>query len=262
MVRIGFVQWPDCLRPGDRDWTAIAQGINDAGLDILITNELPFGEWIASRSSFDRAIAQRSIDEHAEGLAALTTLSVPAIVTSRPAWAGERLANEAVLLQDGEVRAWRRKRYFPAEPGWYETSWYEAGPDDFPVADLHGLGTGVLLCTEAMFNERARRYGRAGARLIAIPRATGPAPIWRAAGQMAAIVSGAYVVSSNRLGGSDEQRFGGGGFAYAPDGTLLTATGPDERLAVFELDSGNADRQQHAYPCYVAEPDMADERRA
>jgi N-carbamoylputrescine amidase len=56
-----------------------------------------------------------------------------------------------------------------------------------------GVRVGVLLCTEAMFNERARAYGREGAELIVIPRASGrDIEPWKIAGAMASLVSGAY----------------------------------------------------------------------
>ena len=117
-MRVGFVSWPDGLQPGSPDWHAIASSVNAAGLDLLVTNELPFGPWIAAHPAFDPELAQRSIDIHATGLTALADLSARFVITSRPVWSGDRLANEAVILADGTVRAWRRKRYFPAEPGW------------------------------------------------------------------------------------------------------------------------------------------------
>jgi N-carbamoylputrescine amidase len=113
----------------------------------------------------------------------------------------------------------------------------------------------VLLCTELMFNEHARRYGRAGADLIVVPRATGHEHgAWVTGGAMAAIVSGSYAVSSNRVGataGSPE--FGGRGLAFAPDGTLLAETSADAPLVVIELAPEIARRQKAEYPCYVVE---------
>lgn len=252
-MRVGLVEWPDGLQAHDGDWAAIAKAVSEAGLDVLITNELPFGKWIAARPTFDRDVAQRSIDLHDQGLAALAELPVSTIVTSRPVWAGKRLANEAVVLRGADLQPWRRKRYFPAEPGWFETEWYAAGENDFPTAEVAGVRTGILLCTEAMFNERARHYGRAGAGLIAIPRATGSAVMWRVAGQMAAIVSGSYVVSSNRRDGQTEAGFGGDAFAYAPDGALLTTTSADNWLAVIEMNSRKVTWQHQSYPCFVSE---------
>jgi N-carbamoylputrescine amidase len=251
-MRVGFVEWPQGLQPHGDAWATIANALAGAKLDVLVANELPFGDWIAGAPLFDRDLAQRSVDLHEQGLSALAALPVGGIVTSRPSWDGERLCNEAVVIEGGAVRPVRRKRYLPAEPGWWETAWYQHGEDNFPTVVVQGLCVGILLCTEAMFNERARHYGRAGAQLIAIPRATGrPAP-WRVAGQMAAIVSGSYVVSSNRVGAAPGgPTFGGEGFAYAPDGAPIAATSPAQPLAVIELDPAAVARQQREYPCYV-----------
>jgi predicted amidohydrolase len=62
-----------------------------------------------------------------------------------------------------------------------------------------------------MFNDHVRAYGRLGASLIAVPRATGlSTDIWHAAAKMAAMVSGTYV---------------------------LVTTSADRPLCVFELDA-------------------------
>lgn len=73
---------------------------------------------------------------------------------------------------------------------------------------------------------------------------------------MAALVSGSYVVSSNRVGISREGvRFGGAGFAYHPDGSLLAITTPAEPSLVVDVDPAISAHQRHAYPCYVLDPD-------
>jgi N-carbamoylputrescine amidase len=123
------------------------------------------------------------------------------------------------------------------------------------VAEVQGVKVGVLLCTDAMFNERARAYGRQKASLIAIPRASGMNfESWQIAGAMASLVSGAYVVSSNRVGISKEgTQFGGGGYAYAPGGKLLATTDATHRIRIIELDPKVVAAAQDEYPCYVAE---------
>lgn len=118
-----------------------------------------------------------------------------------------------------------------------------------------GIKVGVLLCTDAMFNEHARAYGKQKASLIVIPRASGTnIDPWKIAGAMASLVSGAYVVSSNRIGRSaGGTQFGGGGFAYAPQGRLLAVTSPAIPVQTFDLDSKQVTLAQNTYPCYVPE---------
>src|SRR5215470_17838391 len=77
---------------------------------------------------------------------------------------------------------------------------------------------------------------------------------WKIAGAMASLVSGAYVVSSNRVGtGRGGTQFGGGGYAYAPHGRLLAMTDASHPVQVFELDPSMASSAQREYPCYVPE---------
>jgi N-carbamoylputrescine amidase len=170
-------------------------------------------------------------------------------------WNGKRLANEAFVLQNRAARPLHRKQYFPNEPGWFESEWYSGDDSGFGVAEIMGIKVGVLLCTEAMFNERARAYGKEQASLIVIPRASGmDINSWKIAGAMASLVSGAYVVSSNRVGRSNGgTRFGGGGFAYAPHGHLLAMTAPANPVQTLELDPKMSTLAQRAYPCYVPE---------
>jgi N-carbamoylputrescine amidase len=223
-MRVGFVQWPDGLVPDTDLWSAVAADVASFAPEILITNEMPFGPWLAASPDFDADSAKESVRIHEHSLAALQALRVPIVISSRPVIAGGRLANEAFVLERGRFRFLHQKHFFPAEEGWFETEWYKTDKPGFEVMEIDGLRFGVLLCTELMFNERARAYGKSGAHLIAVPRATGRslAP-WKTAGAMAAIASGCYVVSSNRVGSaSGGPTFGGGAYAFAPDGSLLS----------------------------------------
>jgi N-carbamoylputrescine amidase len=137
----------------------------------------------------------------------------------------------------------------------FESEWYSGDGSGFDVAEVLGPKVGVLLCTEAMFNERARAYGKQGASLIVIPRASGVnLEPWKIAGAMASLVSGAYVISSNRFGRSrGDTQFGGGGFAYTPQGRLLAATTPTHPMQMVDLDPRISALAQRNYPCYVPE---------
>ncbi len=254
-LRIAFVEWPENFSTNGAAWEQVKQSVTAVRPDILVTNELPFGPWIAENPSFDKDRAALSIRAHEEGLQGLVSLDVPAIISSRPVWNGNRLANEAYVLERGEARPLHRKQYFPNEPGWFESEWYAGDDSGFVVAEVQGLKVGVLLCTEAMFNEHARAYGRDGAGLIVIPRASGlNLESWKIAGAMASLVSGAYVVSSNRVGKSTGgTQFGGGGYAYGPGGQLLAMTNSTQPVQMIELDPEQVAAAQRDYPCYVPE---------
>ena len=254
-MRIGFVEWPEGLTTDHPQWGDLKSSVAAARPDILVTNELPFGAWIAENSAFSEDDARLSIRVHEDGLAGLIDLKLPAVISSRPVWNGKRLANEAFVLENGAVLPLHRKQFFPNEPGWFESEWYGSDGSGFDVGEVLGIKVGVLLCTDAMFNEHARGHGRQGASLIVIPRASGTSlESWKLAGAMAALVSGAYVVSSNRAGRSKGgPQFGGGGYAYAPGGRLLCMTDSSHPMQVVELDPKVVEAAQRDYPCYVAE---------
>ncbi len=252
-MRVACVEWPERLEPDSEAFERVCAEISEAAPDVLVTNEMPFGVWLADQPAFDRKAAQVSVDLHVRGLEALVNLGMPLVLSSRPVSAGEKLANEAFALTKGQYRPLHRKCWFPAEPGWHEDAWFAPGDGTFEIADIDGLRVGVLLCTELMFNEHARAYGRAGADLIIAPRATGNTAMWRTACTMAAYVSGAYVVSSNRSGRCGNAVFAGNGLAIAPDGNLIGMTTADNPLQVFDLDPQRAQAQKREYPCYIRE---------
>ncbi len=254
-MRICMMEGPVDLLPQGATWDGIAERIQELAPDLLVTNEMPFGHWLAASSTYDPARAAESVQAHEAGLAALGALNLPAVVSSRPVFAGDRLANEAFALQDGRYTALHHKQYFPEEPGFYEATWFRSAMDGFDVVDVGGIRVGVLLCTELMFNERARRYGREGAELIVAPRASGPSRRrWLTAGAMAAIVSGCYVVSSNRAGRTAQgQVFGGVAFAFQPDGEALAQSSDTESIVAVDVDPARSRAQQALYPCYVRE---------
>lgn len=47
--------------------------------------------------------------------------------------------------------------------------------------------------------------------------------------------------------------FGGSGFAFAPDGTLLATTSAEASLRIVELDPALSRRRKRRYPCYLSE---------
>lgn len=258
MTKLMVVEWPDGLLPQGEPWERIVTEVNAVRPDILLTNEMPFGTWCPAMDQYDPSAARGWADMHERGIEALSSLSAGAVLSSRPVPAGHRLANEAFSVVDGRYTALHQKQLFPEEEGWHEGTWFEAETPGFAVHDVLGVRVAFLVCTELMFNEHARRLGRAGADLIAVPRATGlQHDPWLVAGRMAALVGGCYVASSNRAGCATVAGpvFGGHGFVVAPGGDLLLSTDGDGRMCTVELDLRRARAARQQYPCYV--PDIA-----
>ncbi|KPG95995.1 nitrilase [Pseudomonas sp. RIT-PI-q] len=254
-MKVSYVEWPNGLMPNSPEFNAIKEQVHLASPDILITNEMPFGRWVSSFPAFDIDLAIESVALHEKGLVALTSLNVPLIISSRPVRSGDRLANEAFALQGDHYTFLHHKHFFPAHVGWYEAEWFNTGIAGFELAQLSGISIGVLLCTELMFNEHARAYGRAGADLIIVPRASGPqVDRWKIACSMAAYVSGSYVVTSNHSGEVPGNNiFGGVGFAFAPGGEQIGQTSVEQTLMSFDLDRNLSAAHKKLYPCYVSE---------
>jgi N-carbamoylputrescine amidase len=255
MTRVCVVEWPDGLQVGSEAWTALAVDLTAAAPQMLITNEMPFGPWLPRSRPYGRAAARAWADVHEASLPALGRLA-RAVISSRPVFHEDVLANEAFVIEDGVYRTLHHKQIFPSEEGWQEDAWFAPRLPGFETHAIVGLNVGVLLCTELMFPEHARALGRQGAHLIAVPRASGRAmTTWRTAGAMAAIVSGAYLLSSNRVGSADGRPpvFGGAGFAFAPSATSLGETSRDTELLVVDVDRDAADAAKASYPVYVSD---------
>ena len=222
---------------------------------MALLNEMPIGPWIADKSTFEEASAAASIASHESALHALRALPT-AVISSRPVRGKHKLANEAFLLADGVYRAVHHKHYFPQEVGFFEETWFAPHRPGFDCVEYCGVRIGVLLCTEILFTEWARHYRRQGAHVIVAPRASGADMLnWDTAARLAAIVSGCYVLSSNRVSERADARphFGGRGFVYSPTGALLGETSNAMPFLSANIELDLVAEAQHNYPCYVRE---------
>lgn len=224
---------------------------------LFLLNEMPFGDWLASDPIPDPARLRRSHELHELGLQRLEQLGAPIVLGTRPAFELGRSVNQGFVWQaDSGARPVHTKQYFPDEKGYYEARWFERGETHFRLADAGGLRLGFLICTEVMFTEWARHYGRRGAHLLVVPRAT-PARSterWKTAIRMAAIVSGCYVASSNRSGADRHGlEFGGRGWIVEPGGRILAETSARRPVVTADVDVERVARARRDYPCYVRE---------
>jgi N-carbamoylputrescine amidase len=254
-MKVSVCQLPDDLSTSDSPWRRLVRRIESDRPDIALLNEMPFGPWIARGHTFDASVAAASVYLHESALSALSELPV-AVVGSRPVEARGKLANEAFLISKGAYQVIHHKHYFPQEPGFFECSWFTPEKPGFEAVEYRGLRIGVLLCTELMFTEWARHYRRLGVHVIVSPRAScSSMRAWDAAARMAAIVSGCYVLSSNRVSHSagSEPRFGGRGFAYSPTGELIGETSNSVPFINVDVDKALVAEAQRNYPCYVRE---------
>jgi N-carbamoylputrescine amidase len=256
-VVAGVCETPAELQPGSAAWQDLGARARRAAPALFLLPELPFGPWVGADDAFEPGAWRETCRLHAEGGRSLDELGAAVAATTLPQEDGGRRVNQATLwTASGGLRGVHTKQHFPDEPGYFEARWFEPGPRHFRVAQAGALRVGFLICTEVMFNEHARRYGRSGAQVLLVPRAVGAASLrrWLVAMRMAAIVSGCYVMSSNRAGADSRgQEFGGRGWIVDPLGDVVAETSAAQPLAFHALDLELVARAQAEYPCYIRE---------
>ncbi|MBN7809015.1 carbon-nitrogen hydrolase family protein [Agrobacterium rosae] len=251
-MKIAFIESPTDIEPEDIFWDRVVQFCEDHRVGALLLNEMPVGRWLAEERRYSAVVARESSASHDRFIrrfqdTPFTVLGTRAVVDDPV------LANEAFSLDHNRYQPAHRKAYFPSETGFFETAWFQCREALFAPISVEDINFGFLICTELMFTEAARTYAKQDAHVILVPRATGGnLETWKTAASMAAIVSGSYVLSSNRTGISKGGvSFNGGGFAFGPDGRLIDQTTIDQPFKTIELDIELVTRQRREYPCYI-----------
>ena len=163
--------------------------------------------------------------------------------------------NEGFVWDAQGYRAVHDKYYLPDEEGFWEADWYERGELDFTAVESESLKLGFAICSEIWFTEHARHYAQQGIHILACPRATELATTdkWVAGGRVAAIMSGAFCISSNRGGEGSGIHWGGSGWIIDPDGEVLGLTSGEDPFITLNLNLDAAERAKTTYPRYVSE---------
>ncbi|HMQ30402.1 MAG TPA: carbon-nitrogen hydrolase family protein [Chloroflexaceae bacterium] len=238
------------------DWRHLVGHVAEEQSDLVILPEMGFASWFAASPSFDAATWQAAVVAHDRWLARLGELAPAVVVASRPVDTPAGRRNEGFVWSPAEgYRPVRQKYYLPDEEGYWEARWYDRGDGDFPPAQAGRASLGLLICTELWFQERARAYGRGGAHLIAVPRATGKPTLekWLVGGRAASVAAGAYVGSSNKRSDDPAVDLGGQGWLVGPDGEVLAITTPATPVVTVVIDLAHAMAAKATYPRYVRE---------
>jgi N-carbamoylputrescine amidase len=142
----------------------------------------------------------------------------------------------------------------PDEEGYWEASWYERGDEGFAPIKAGEALLGFVICTDLWFFQHSRSYGKMGAHLIVCPRATPRSTLdkWLAGGRAAAVVSGAFALSSNKINREEEKAdLGGQGWIVGPNGKVLGITSHEHPFLTLDLDLTKAEKAKETYPRYV-----------
>jgi N-carbamoylputrescine amidase len=181
----------------------------------------------------------------------LRELHATHVVGTRPVSIEGRPYNQGYLWSAAGLAPLRCKFLLPEEPGSWEARWFQRGDREFPVYRAGELSFGLNICSELWALETYAAYAELGPQVILSPRATAAATTkkWLSAGVVAAVRSGAFSVSSNRVDPSGA--CGGVGWIVSPDGEVLAQTTADVPFATVEIDLALSRAARESYPRYL-----------
>jgi len=237
----------------EQDWQELVDHVKSEASDLVLLPEMPFYPWIARWKIIDDEIWKASVEAHDRWISRLTELEMALVISTRPIIRERKRFNEGFVWDSANnYRGVHRKYYLPDEEGWWEASWYDRGNGEFSVIQSRKGIIGFLICTELWFNFHAREYAKQGVELLVTPRATEITSVdkWLAGGRTAAVVSGAYSLSSNySYGNKGNIEWGGSGWIIEPEeGQVLGVTSRKHPFLTLEIDLSAAQNAKHTYP--------------
>lgn len=255
-MKVTVCQWDSRPEMFEAQLQALIAHCIAAGSELLLLPEMPFDDWLAASPKVDGERWAVSIQRHLDSLTRLSALISASVIASRPLLDAAGIARNRAFycnavegLVDGHDKA-----HLPNEEGYWEAQWYQSGKPERAAVQVGACRVGTLICSELWFLEHARSYGQQQAQLLCVARATPSLgdDVWLAAGQTAAVVAGAYCLSSNQYRPEDvAPSMAGNGWVIDPDGTLLATTTADEPFVTVAIDLTYADAAKATYPRYL-----------
>ena len=255
-MRVTVCELPNEPSALEQAWKQLVGHVEAYQSEFILLPEMPFYRWLAHTRELDPGHWEQAVAAHVAWISRLADLAPATVISTRPITLDGKRQNAGYVWEPGQGdRIVHTKYYLPDEPGFWEASWYERGDGDFSLAETSRGKVGFLICTEIWFNAHAREYGKQGMQLLVCPRATPnpTAPKWVAGGQAAAVVSGAYCLSSNLAGSTPEGGdYAGVGWIIEPgEGKVLGLTSSEQPFLTLDIDLAKADRAKKTYPRYV-----------
>lgn len=235
-------------------WAKLIEHIQAHQSELLLLPEMCFSPWFCTTRSRDESRWQAAVQSHDHWLERLPELGAKIVIGTAPRSINHRRCNIAYLwTPENKLRWIHGKTYLPNDDGYWEAAWYDRAPIDFRPARVGEVSIGVMICTELWFMHHARDYGKQGVHLLLNPRSTpfSTNAKWLAGGQSAAVIAGAYCLSSNHAGQTDQAQLGGGGWISDPNGVVLASTTADTPFITLDLDLRYAEAAKTTYPRYV-----------
>lgn len=235
-----------------RAWEALTEHTTGESSELVLLPEFAMVDAVWEAERFDAARWSAAESASERWSTRLRELNAAYVVGTRPITAEGRRFNEGYLWSRADgIMPLRRKAFVPDEPGSWEARWFERGDAVFPAFHAGALSFGLNICTELWALENYADYAAGGVQAVLSPRATARATTakWLSAGVVAAVRSGAFSLSSNRV--EPTGACGGVGWVIGPDGDILAATNPEAPYATVDIDLTATIAARASYPRYV-----------
>lgn len=244
-------------------WAALREHTVAHASELVLLPEFAMVEPVWQSDRFD-VVRWNAIEARSESrLRQLSELGADYVVGTRPVRMDGRCLNQGFMWSAaGGVQPLRSKYFMPEEPGSWEATWFQVGDPAFRAFHAGPVSFGVNICTELWALETYADYAALGVELVLSPRATASATAakWLAVGVVAAVRSGAFSLSSNRV--DPTGACGGGSWIIDPSGEVLALTSAAEPFATRDIDLKQAATARESYPRYVFSESRISERGA
>jgi N-carbamoylputrescine amidase len=233
-------------------WAALCEHTVHHSSELVLLPEFAMLEPLWQDEIFDAARWEAAEELSEVWQHRLAELRVAHVVGTRPVTIDGRRFNQGFLWSTpGDIAPLRRKFYLPNEPGSWEGRWFDRGDSDFPDYHAGACSFALNICTELWALDTYAAYAARGVQLILSPRATAAATTakWLSLGVVAAVRSGAFSLSSNRV--DPTGACGGVGWIIDPYGNILAQTNVDAPFATVDIDLSASAAAQNEYPGYA-----------
>ncbi len=233
-------------------WAALCEHTGRYSSELVLLPEFAMVDAVWQDERFDEARWTAAQAASEVWRHRLPELRVTHVVGTRPVTIGGRPFNQGFLWSaNGDLVPLRRKFFLPDEPGSWEARWFDRGDSDFIEYRADTWSFGLNICTELWALEAYAGYAARGVQLVLSPRATSAATTekWLSVGVVAAVRSGAFSLSSNRVDPSGA--FGGVGWIIGPYGNVLARTALDAPFATVDIDLSASAAARESYPGYA-----------
>ncbi len=225
------------------------------GADLALLPEIPLNRWSPA--------SKQPIDEDAEELGGWRQVLMAKAAKSvgiglvggaiiRDPDTGIRYNTALLYDGNGVCHARYRKIHLPEEEGYWETSHYMPGTDPpRAISDTFSLTVGLQICSDVNRPQGFQILSSEGAEVAFAPRAT---PLetyerWQLILRANAIMSGMYVLSTNRPRPEGGTPIGGPSVAIDPFGHVMMET--NDPIAVVRLKRSIVEQANRDYPGYL-----------